>query len=142
MTMITLSRMALLALIAVFALWYRRRLALAPRSETVTWGCGYQRPAPRIQYSASSFAELLTSLFAFVLKTQNHLPGKMTGLFPGRSRFYSHVPEAVLELVYIPVLKRLYQRFSGVRRLQGGILQQYVLYSLVTLIVLLVASYL
>ncbi len=142
MKMITLSGVALLALIAVFAFWYRRELKLAPCSKAVTWGCGYQRPAPRMQYSASSFAEMLTSLFAFVLRPQNHRPDKIAGIFPGHSCFYSHVPEAVLELLYIPLLKHMYQRFSGIRRLQGGILQQYVLYSLVTLIVLLLASYL
>ena len=141
MTMITLSGVLLLALIAVFAFWYRRKLKLAPCGKAGTWGCGYQRPAPRMQYSASSFAEMLISLFAFVLRPQNHRPDKSTGIFPGSSSFYSHVPEAVLELVYIPLLKRMYQRLSGIRRLQGGILQQYVLYSLVTLIVLLLASY-
>jgi hydrogenase-4 component B len=140
-TMISLSGMALLALILVLAVWYRRRLAGNGSSETVTWGCGYQRPAPRMQYSASSFAEILTSLFAFVLKPHNHQPENITGLFPRKSHFFSHVPEAVLELVYIPALTRLYHRFSGFRRLQSGILQQYVLYSLVTLIVLLIASY-
>jgi hydrogenase-4 component B len=94
-----------------------------------------------MQYSASSFAEMLTSLFAFLLKPHNHQPKGITGLFPGKTRFFSHVPEAVLELVYIPALIRLYGRFSGIRRLQSGILQQYVLYSLVTLILLLAASY-
>ena len=142
LALITLTGVLLLALIAAFAFWYRRKLAGAPCSETATWGCGYQRPAPRMQYSASSFAEMLTSLFAFVLKPENHRSGKIKGLFPGPAGFFSHVPEAVLELVYIPLLVRLYHRFSGVRRLQGGILQQYVLYSLITLIVLLVASYL
>ncbi len=142
LTMITLSGVVLIALIAVLAVWYRRRLAGMPCSENVTWGCAYQRPAPRMQYSASSFAEMLTSMFAFVLNPQSHRPGKITGLFPDSARFSSHVPEAVLELVYIPALKRLYRRFSGVRRLQSGILQQYILYSLITLIVLLVASYL
>jgi NADH:ubiquinone oxidoreductase subunit 5 (subunit L)/multisubunit Na+/H+ antiporter MnhA subunit len=141
MTMITILGVVLLVLISALAIWYRRRLAGAPCSETVTWGCGYQRPAARMQYSASSFAEMLTSFFAFILKPQSHQPERITGLFPGSSRFFSHVPEAVLELVYIPALQRLYQRFSVVRKLQGGILQQYVLYSLVTLIVLLVASY-
>ena len=140
--MITFLGVALLLLISSLALWYRRRLAGAPCRESATWGCGYQRPSPRVQYSASSFAALLTSLFAFVLKPQNHRPGKMAGMFPGSTRFSSHVPEAVLELLYIPALKRLYGRFSIVRRLQSGILQQYVLYSLITLIVLLVASYL
>jgi len=140
-TLITLSGVALLLLIALLALWYRRRLAVAHCSETVTWGCGYQRSSPRVQYSASSFAEMLTSLFAFVLKPQSHRPGISPGIFPTVTCFSSHVPEVVLELLYIPALKRLYQRFSGVRRLQSGILQQYVLYSLITLIVLLAASY-
>jgi hydrogenase-4 component B len=94
-----------------------------------------------MQYSASSFASMLTSLFAFVLKPHLHPPEIAAGIFPGRSRFFSHVPEAVLELVYIPALKSLYARFSGVRKLQSGILQQYVLYSLVTLVVLLAVSY-
>ncbi len=139
--MITIAGAVLLTLISLVTFWYRRRLAGAVCSENVTWGCGYQRPAPRIQYSASSFASMLTSLFAFVLKPQSHPPEIAAGIFPGRSRFFSHVPEAVLELVYIPALKRLYARFSGVRKLQSGILQQYVLYSLVTLVVLLAVSY-
>jgi hydrogenase-4 component B len=141
-SMITISGVALLALITVLLVWYRRRLAETPCSETVTWGCGYQRPAARMQYSASSFAEMLTSLFAFVLKPQSHRPCGIAGLFPGKAGYSSHVPEAVLELVYIPALIRLYRRFSGVRRLQSGILQQYVLYTLITLIVLLLSDYL
>ncbi|MEI6828113.1 MAG: proton-conducting transporter membrane subunit, partial [Desulfuromonadales bacterium] len=63
-TMITLVGVLLLALIAIIAVWYRRLLAGNASGETVTWGCGYQRPTPRMQYSASSFAEMLTSLFA------------------------------------------------------------------------------
>ena len=140
LTMVTISGVILLVIIVLVALWYRRRLAATGSSETATWGCGYQRPTPRMQYSASSFAEQLTSLFTFVLKPHSHRSGTTAGLFPGVSRFSSHIPEVVLELVYIPLLKRLYQRFSAVRRLQSGILQQYVLYSLITLIVLLVAS--
>ena len=141
LTMISIAGGLLLVMIALLTLWYRRRLAGAPCSETVTWGCGYQRPAVRMQYSASSFAEMLVSLFAFVLKPHSHRPDNIAGLFPGRSRFTSHVPEAVLELLYIPALLRLYHRSSGIRKLQSGILQQYVLYTLVTLIVLLCASY-
>lgn len=142
LTMITLSGVALLVFIAALAFWYRSRLALTGCSKTDTWGCGYQRPSARIQYSASSFAGMLTSLFAFVLKQQSHRPDKITGIFPAPTHFSSHVPEAVLELIYIPALKRLHRRFSWIRRLQSGILQQYVLYSLITLILLLAASYL
>jgi hydrogenase-4 component B len=140
--LVSMVGIMLLVLLALLAFWYRRTLASSPQSETVTWGCGYQRPAARIQYTASSFAGMLTSLFAFVLKPQAHRPGVAPGIFPTGTHFHSHVPEAMLELVYIPALKRLYQRFSGVRRLQSGILQQYVLYTLITLIVLLLSAYL
>jgi hydrogenase-4 component B len=139
--MVTYLSAALLIVLALLSLWYKRRLSTAPLGETVTWGCGYQRPAPRMQYSASSFAQMLTSLFAFVLKPQQHKSG-ISGIFPVRTSFHSHVPEAVLELVYIPALERLYNRFLPIRRMQSGILQQYVLYTLITLIALLLSDYL
>jgi len=138
--MISLLGFMLVAFLAILAFWYRRRLTSASISETGTWGCGYQRSSPSIQYSASSFAQMLTDLFSFVLKPRSH-PPTISGVFPARSQFHSHVPEAVLELVYIPALKRLYQRFSGVRRMQSGLLQQYVLYILVTLVVLFLCDY-
>jgi hydrogenase-4 component B len=131
----------LLLLLGLLALWYRRKLTTAPLAETVTWGCGYQRPAARIQYSASSFAGMLTSLFAFVLKPQIHPPAVAAGIFPSGTRFESHVPEAVLELIYIPSLERLYKRVLPIRRMQSGILQQYVLYILITLVVLFLSDY-
>ncbi|NVN91365.1 MAG: hydrogenase [Desulfuromonadales bacterium] len=138
--MVTLLGVVLLAFVAALAFWYRRRLASAPLGESATWGCGYQRPSPAMQYSASSFAQMLTDLFAFVLKPRSHPPA-VSGIFPKHTRFHSHVPEAMLELVYIPALKRLHQRFSGVRKLQGGLLNQYVLYILLTLVVLFLCDY-
>ena len=141
LTMITSAGVGLVALLGLAAFWYRRCVARTGSAVTVTWGCGYQRPSPRMQYSASSFAEMLTGLFAFVLMPQQHRSGRISGLFPGTSRYESHVPEAMLELVYIPALLRLYHRFSPVRKLQSGIVQQYVLYSLITLIALFIASY-
>lgn len=139
---VSMTAFLLLTLLVLLAFWYRRRLATAPRGETVTWGCGYQRPTPRMQYSASSFAGLLTGLFAFVLKLSTHRPGIAPGIFPGGAHFHSHVPEAVLEFVYIPSLERLYQRFLPIRRMQNGILQQYVLYILITMVVLFLSDYL
>ena len=139
---LTLTGMTLLTLLALLLFCYRRRLAAAPVGAAETWGCGYQRPAARMQYSASSFAQMLTSLFAFVLRPHHHPPDVASGIFPPVTRFGSHVPEAVLDLCYIPALERLYQRFLPLRRLQSGILQQYVLYTLLTLIALLISDYL
>lgn len=139
---VSMAAILLLTLLALLAFWYRRRLTAAPQAETATWGCGYQRPTPRIQYTASSFAELLTGLFAFVLKPRTHRPGIAPGIFPATTRFQSHVPEVVLEMVYIPSLERIYQRLLPIRRMQNGILQQYVLYILITLVTLFLSDYL
>src|SRR6185369_1924844 len=139
--LLTVMGGTLLALLLLLFLWYRYRLAAAPVGETVTWGCGYQRPLARMQYTASSFAQMLTGLYAFALKSELYKP-HISGIFPPRAGFHSHVPEAVLELVYIPALKRLYERTLPIRKLQSGVLQQYVFYTLVTLIVLLLCDYL
>ncbi len=137
--LLTIMGITLLMLLALLYFWYRYRLTTSPVGETVTWGCGYQRPLARMQYSASSFAQMLTGLFAFVLKPQAHRP-RIAGIFPRRTSFQSHVPESLLELVYIPALERFYERFIPIRKLQNGILQQYVLYYLITLIVLFLSD--
>jgi hydrogenase-4 component B len=131
----------LLTLLALLVYYYRRRLTTTPQGETVTWGCGYQRPAARMQYSASSFAGVLTGLFSFLLKPQVHQSGIAKGIFPAATHFRSHVPETVLELVYTPSLERLYQRSLPIRHMQNGILQQYVLYILITLVGLFLSDY-
>jgi hydrogenase-4 component B len=126
----------LLVLVLLLAAWYRRRLAGHPRGEAPTWGCGYLAPTPRMQYTASSFAATLVQLFAPLLRPRGGAP-KITGVFPARSSYHSHVPETMLELVFIPLLERLYARIAPLRRLQSGLLQHYMLYIFITLLVLL-----
>ena len=62
---ITLLGVALLLAIALF---YR----FSPRSSSdptsQTWSCGYLAPTSRMQYSASSFAEILVNLFSGILR--------------------------------------------------------------------------
>jgi hydrogenase-4 component B len=89
-----------------------------------------------MQYTASSFAATLTQLFAPLLRPHRSAP-KISGLFPRPSSFASHVPETVLEHLYLPFLERLYRRIAPLRRLQSGLLQHYMLYIFVTLLVLL-----
>lgn len=139
-SLISLAGGGLLLLLALLAIWYRKRLLASSVAEADTWGCGYQRPTPRMQYSASSFAQMLNGLFAFVLRPHTRRPA-VTELLPPSSSFVSHVPEAVLELIYIPALERLYTRCLPIRKLQSGVLQQYVLYMLITLVALLVVDY-
>ncbi len=137
--MVSVLAASLLLLTVVCVWWYRRRLQQAPVAASVTWGCGYLAPTPRMQYSASSFAGMLTDLFADLLRPDLH-PPTLRGPYPKPARFESHLPETVLERVYQPLLQRAYQKILPVRRLQHGQLHLYILYIFVTLVVLIAIS--
>lgn len=121
-------------LCAFFAL--SRRARRQPQASAGTWGCGYLRPTPRMQYSASSFAAMLVHWFRGLLRPEVHRR-EVAGLFPAAGRFRSHVPESVLELVYLPLLEYLYRKSAPVRRLQHGMLNIYIFYTFLTLLLLL-----
>jgi hydrogenase-4 component B len=130
---------ALVALTVAAAFLYNGRLRRASVAAASTWGCGYLAPVPRMQYSASSFAGMLVDFFAGILRPENH-PPSVAGPFPAGTRYASHVPETVLERIYIPALSRAYEKLAPVRRLQSGNLHLYILYILITLIFLFIVS--
>ncbi|HEU0069421.1 MAG TPA: hypothetical protein VFQ26_09220, partial [Nitrospiraceae bacterium] len=113
-------------------LW--RGIRRAP--STVTWDCGYAAPSPRMQYTSSSFAEMLVGLFAWALQPKSHRP-HIDALFPSGADFHSHVDDTVLEKGILPVTKSLAWLFSRAKYLQQGSLQAYLLYILVTIVFLL-----
>jgi formate hydrogenlyase subunit 3/multisubunit Na+/H+ antiporter MnhD subunit len=99
---ISLVAAALLLAIGALLLWRRSRLQ-APQPLAPTWGCGFARPTPRMQYTGSSFADSLVLRFGWVFfpKTKVVLP---SGAFPKRAAFDSSVPDTVLEVLIVPSL--------------------------------------
>jgi len=126
---------AVLVCLVVLLYWLRMRNIAATTS--VTWGCGYLAPTARMEYTASSFAEMLVSLFAGVLRPDTHLPW-IASAFPRTSHFSSHVPETVLERIYLPLLAWANEKMAPIRKLQHGQLHLYILYTLLTLIALMI----
>jgi len=92
-----------------------------------------------MQYTASSFAEMLVGIFGGILRPERHAP-EIKGLFPGHSSFESHVPEVVLEKGILPLLAFSDRYLAKIRRLQNGQLNHYILYIFLALIVLLALS--
>ena len=126
----------LLALFGIIIALLALRRRAGDSATTVTWDCGYLRPTSRMQYTASSFAGMLVDLFGGLLRPIRHAP-KISGPFPSPGHFSSHVPEAVLELVYLPALKRGNELLVPLRKLQHGQIPLYILYIFITVIVLL-----
>lgn len=106
-----------------------------------TWDCGYIKPAPRMQYTASSYAEPMTVLFRRLLGEKRRFtpPG---GLFPatGASRFASKTPDRVLDGLFVPLFAAVGAACDAVKRFQHGNLNLYILYLLATLVILLAAA--
>lgn len=134
----TLTQMTagLLLAVAVTSAVLIKLTGPARRVHAGTWDCGYVAPTPRMQYTASSFAEGLVDLFAGALRPQTHAP-KLNVLFPSPSRFESHVPEVVLDLAVLPVVRLLVRIAGWSRWIQQGQLHLYLVYILATLLAML-----
>jgi len=133
------SATAALFLCLTLALVVLRRLCLTTRpiSQAVTWGCGYAAPTATMQYTASSFAQPLVKLFQSVLRTQSHEQAP-AGYFPGSAYLASHTPDVATEHVFLPLFAKIRRGLEGLRWLQQGRVQLYLLYIFITLVVLLV----
>ncbi len=101
-----------------------------------TWDCGYAAPSPTMQYTSSSFAEMLVKLFAWVLRPKVHARQDRS-LFVHEGEFHSHVPDTVLDGGLRPSFRAVARVFSWFRFLQQGSIQAYLLYIFLMLIALL-----
>ncbi len=102
-----------------------------------TWDCGYATPGARMQYTSSSFAQMLVGLFAFALRPREEAP-RLAALFPGRAAYRGEVPDAVLDKLILPALRAAGSAFERLRVIQRGNVQAYLGYILLTLVLLLV----
>ena len=136
LSFVVLATLGLVGLVA--ALVGLRSWLLSGRDvpESVTWDCGYARPSPRMQYTASSFAQPLTDLFRLFLRTRRRLSAP-EGLFPQGAFLATETPDTWQEGVYRPVFAAIAWGLSQLRWLQHGRVQLYVLYIGVVLLLLL-----
>ena len=128
--------MMMLAALAAGGLALQWRLRTQPLAWTETWGCGYTGATPRMQYTASSFAQFLVTLFGWALRPTVHRP-RLTRLFPQTAQFESHVPEVVLDRCVLPVFHFLGQVLFLFRLMQQGSVQIYLVYVFAILVLLL-----
>ena len=134
----SISAMALtliaLLVVASAGLWWRMRsggVAFAP-----TWGCGFAAPTPRMQYTSSSFAEMLVGLFGWALRPRVDRV-QITELLPPASSFHSEVRDPVLDELVLPAFRFSAWLVSWFRVFQQGKIQAYLLYMFVALVALL-----
>jgi hydrogenase-4 component B len=127
----------LIILIGMTMFAFRKKLFAKKENSPGTWDCGYAQPTSRMQYSGSSFGDTVVRVFRWIVVPTEHDP-KINGLFPRKSAFKSVVPDVVLDRLVVPVFKLAGHYLPMVRVFQRGQVHLYVLYVLVTVIVLLI----
>lgn len=128
---------AVLVVIALLA--GLRHMLLSGRriDASVTWDCGFTQPTARMQYTASSFAQPLTNLFAPVLQSRRRLVPP-AGFFPRVASLTTATPDLSSAHLYAPVFNRIGRSLLALRWLQHGRVHLYVLYIALTLLILLI----
>jgi hypothetical protein len=114
-------------------------LAVLARRDVRTgpvWGCGYARPAPRAQYTASSFAQPLVEFFSIL--RQRRVIRRPEGDFPTGAGLATEAPDVIAAHGWRPVFSGVEGLLLKLHRLQTGSIHLYILYIAITLIGLLV----
>ena len=127
---------ALIALASALLMLRRRMLSRREVRIVETWGCGYLAPTPRMQYTASSFAQPVVSFFRHLLMLKDE-GGAPAGLFPDECGFSSHAGDLSRDGFFRPIFLRVARAASGLRLLQHGNVHLYILYIAIALLFLL-----
>ena len=90
-----------------------------------------------MQYTAGSFAGILTEWFAWILRPERH-EHRPEAALPASASFTGHTPETVLEQIVLPVGVVVMRVSTAARSLQHGRVQSYLLYLLIGLAALAV----
>lgn len=136
--------LVLVLVLSALAAWMYVLSRSKPSRRYITWECGFGDLGPRMQYTASSFAQPI----ARMLRAVSHYRVQVDVQGPGRK----HFPEAVLAeseyepylqtRIYIPALKLMQSAAEGfLARLQAGSIHQYLVYMMVTLGLLIALGY-
>lgn len=107
------------------------------------WDCGFAKLNQRMQYNATSFSMPIRRIFGFLFNIServNLTPAGAYAAVPKRLNYYLRVRDRLWGWLYKPVVEFSFWMARRVGRLQQGRIHAYLIYSFITIIVLLVFS--
>ncbi len=114
-----------------------RRHGVAP--DRGTWGCAYAYPTPRMQYSAGSFTDSIRRSFAAAAPTVRS-GSAVQGYFPVSASLSTHTPDPAEDRLFAPIFRAVLRFSQWLAPLQRGRIQLYLVYIVITLIVVLIVE--
>jgi hydrogenase-4 component B len=138
-TLLALSLVLLLALVPLAL----RMLGPDRRRVADTWGCGRIGQTPRMEYTATAFAEPLRRVFAELYRPTRDLSidfHPASRYFVQSIEYRSEIHPWIEHLLYDWPLQGLHRAATWVRGIQGGSLHLYLFYLTLAFLILLTAA--
>ncbi len=136
---VALTVLAIVAAVLIGLVAARLRQRMPRRAVELGWGCGGARLSPRMQYTATSYAEPLVRIFdgplgadRSIATTHGEAPYVVRGI-----TFRQRVADVVEERGYTPVLRLISAGSDRARRAHNGNLHRYLGWSFLTFLLVL-----
>jgi formate hydrogenlyase subunit 3/multisubunit Na+/H+ antiporter MnhD subunit len=113
-----------------------------PRRTALVWGCGGTRLSPRMQYTATAYAEPLTRVFDDVLRPEHDIDVthyRESRYLVESVSYRQRVSDRIETRLYPPLVAAANRWAALARRLQNGSLHRYLAFGLIGLLVVLIA---
>jgi hydrogenase-4 component B len=124
---------ALLSVFGAAAIWGMRRSAVRRVRRCDAWDCGFAAPTPRMQYTATAFAQPIRQVFGMLFRVDEAVVKREDGA----QRYQLGIGDRTWALFYAPVMHLVESASRRVVRLQSGNVRVYLGWTLATLVVLL-----
>ena len=98
------------------------------------WGCGYTSPTPRMQYTASSYADEINSIASHMLHREKHVTAPKT-LFPQPSHFVSHSEDFSEKKFIAPMYRYVVNKIDSFEFLSRTDIRFYISFMLIIAII-------
>ncbi len=131
-----------LALVAVIFAIRTFKVQQNKESYNATWGCGYLGKSPRIQYTATSYANYLVKLAAPIIgykaKTRSIAPAD---IFPTNRHFESEVYDKIEVGIINKIINALKWTLRKAAIIETGKTQHYILYAFMFMLLLFLLTF-
>ncbi|MFA5832952.1 MAG: proton-conducting transporter membrane subunit [Bacteroidota bacterium] len=97
------------------------------------WACGYPNQIPRMQYTASSYADEINNIASTLLHREKHVTLPTT-IFPAASRFHSHAEDFSDVQFVKPFYAYILKKISSVEFLSHTDIRFYILFMLMVVL--------
>ncbi len=128
----------IIVVMLVYILLHIRKTAI---HSVPLWDCGFEKITPRMQYNATSFSMPIRRIFGFLfnIKEQVRLStSTISPSFPNRLYYRLRIRDRFWGWIYRPISESSYWISRKFGRLQQGYIHVYLIYSFITIIILLV----